>query len=155
MEHKAQKTPTSERKKQVTPNEYLFEKMYTGGVDDDSPEAVPPTEYELYKEARRYDKVVKSGGLPQPTKSVQEPTHALRKSLPVAPTKPRPDVPDNLSETGTYTIEAEPDRENDFEMSRKSIDKIFGVEAAEEDVRLNTYFWKVLSISWVRFVSLK
>ena len=106
-------------------------------------------EFELYREAQVYDRVVKSGGLPLPQKSTQEPSHSLRKSLPSAPSqsrpeltsksrvdvtsKPRADVPDNVSETGTYTIDVEQDTENEFELSRQSIDKIFGVEAEEEE----------------------
>lgn len=127
---------------------YLIEKMFNTqagrpNVTTSKRVSAPPvpdsSEYTLYREAKAYD--AKIAALSEPltpppitnslavpkVKKAQEPA----KCGSVKKTK-ADGISDNISESGTYTIEADTHSQAE-EKARQSIGKVFGVEAESED----------------------
>ena len=101
-------------------------------------EVNPPPEYVLYKEAKHYDSIIQSksstnrrrgGGEDSGGKKPRVNTSSRSLNVP----RPAEDE-DNLSETGTYTI----DNDKDVQSARQSIDTLFNVPDRLESLRMRT-----------------
>ena len=88
-----------------------------------------PTEHQLYDEAKMYSKQVL-------TRAATAKSAAVGKSqLDIPESKHRDNVPDNLSETGTYTIDDDLQSEKEIQKARQSIGAVFGVDEGDKDER--------------------
>ena len=129
------KTPTGEKKKKevaaisavASDSEYLINKMFTSQAEARE----EGDEYDVYAEAKSYERKHKSKSVIKPSASMGEPTSSVRRSLKV-PKK----EDDAGSETGTYTVQGEKDLK-DIENARQSIDKVFGVDNHEYELEVD------------------
>ncbi|XP_076099842.1 uncharacterized protein LOC143069207 isoform X5 [Mytilus galloprovincialis] len=139
---KSLKTKESEVKLEPEVNEsasYLIDKMFSSGTTKSplkSPKSDRFTEHALYREAKLYEfgkdnakdtstpkKITRQPLLKKIPTEKEEPVPA--KIIPVeAPKKPEED---NVSESGTYTIEADAKPKEEEEKAREDIDKAFGI----------------------------
>lgn len=142
---KSLKAKESEIKLEPEVNEsasYLIEKMFnsgpkTGTTPMKSPKGDRFSEHALYKEAKLYEFGKDNGKDPSVSKSQPQPS--VNKKKQVENSEPMPkkvgltapvtkkEEEDNVSETGTYTIEADSKSKDEEETARKNIDKTFGV----------------------------
>ncbi|XP_071162014.1 centrosomal protein of 170 kDa-like isoform X12 [Mytilus edulis] len=139
---KSLKTKESEVKLEPEVNEsasYLIDKMFSSCTTKSplkSPKSDRFTEHALYREAKLYEfgkdnakdtstpkKITRQPLLKKIPTEKEEPVPA--KIIPVeAPKKPEED---NVSESGTYTIEADAKPKEEEEKAREDIDKAFGI----------------------------
>ncbi len=108
---------------EATPEQFRF--SHDPNEEERSPE------YELYREAMVYDRKLKAKTGLAPSVSGSEPTtrRSTRRSRQSnAKPETEPDIPDNVSDSGTYTIAVEMEKPQvDMTQARQSIDHVFGV----------------------------
>ncbi|XP_063427055.1 centrosomal protein of 170 kDa protein B-like isoform X6 [Mytilus trossulus] len=139
---KSLKTKESEIKLEPEVNEsasYLIDKMFSSGTTKSplkSPKSDRFTEHALYREAKLYEfgkdnakdtsapkKITRQPLLKKIPTEKEEPVPA--KIIPVE--APKKQEEENVSESGTYTIEADSKPKEEEEKAREDIDKAFGI----------------------------